>query len=278
MKWVVAGKTDKGCVRQNNEDSLAVDDALGLFIVADGMGGAASGEVASRLAVDVIAKSVREAVSHKDAPLVGHADSRFSPQANRLASSIRLSNQLIYETARARPQDQGMGTTVVSVWMSEHSFVVAHVGDSRIYLVRKGVLQRLTEDHSLVAEQVKKGLLTEEQAEASGIANIITRALGTEPSVEVDLDEVAASEGDCVILCSDGLTKMLDDAQILKAAQEAPEPEALCEQLVSLALAAGGKDNVTVVAARLVDEPRVGLWDRFNRFCKGRKNNAKTSS
>ena len=247
MKVVVGAKTDIGLVRSHNEDSLCVEPELGLFVVCDGLGGHNAGEVASHLASDVVRKYVREQRQKGDSTLADGYDPRFSSSTNRLASAIRLANETVYRAAMDRPDYVGMGTTIVAALLEGPVVSIAHVGDSRAYLVRECALARLTEDHSLVAEQVRRGLLTEEEAEHSPEQNIITRAIGLEARIEVTMNELTLIPGDSFLLCSDGLTKGVKAAQILDAIQGALDPQAASDQLVALANQAGGEDNTTVI-------------------------------
>ena len=262
MVIAVGAKTDVGLKRSHNEDNLCVDPDLGLYIVCDGMGGSNAGEVASRLAVETIQKHLREALSNADLPLVGDYDRQFSAKTNRLASAIRLANQVIRRGAKDQTGQEGMGTTVVSVAFNGPVLSIAHVGDSRIYLVRGEEIKPLTADHSLVAEQVRRGMITEEEAERSPQKNIITRALGVDETVDVELDEISLMQGDGVLLCSDGLTRGVKPAEILDAIRREKEPQAASDRLVELANAAGGLDNTTVVLVAVQDTSSPGPWQR----------------
>src|SRR6266545_2830313 len=262
MNIAVGAKTDVGLKRPHNEDSLCVDPEVGLFVVCDGLGGRNAGEVASRLAVEVIQKHVREAQGNANLPMVGAYDRQFSALTNRLASAIRLANQAIHDAATDQPDQEGMGTTVVSAMLNGQTLSVAHVGDSRLYLIRGDTIEPLTADHSLVAEQVRRGMLTEEEAERSPQRNIITRALGIDETVEVELDEVPLMQGDAVLLCSDGLTKGVKPAEILSAVRDAHASEDASDRLVKLANAAGGDDNTTVIVIMVAPREQHGMWRR----------------
>ena len=249
MKFLSAGKSDKGVSRQNNEDNFCVDDDLRLFIVADGMGGAAAGEVASRMAVEIIRDHVKRSSALGGAgnePFVGGYDKRFSGASNRIASGIRLANQAIYEASQSNVKWRGMGTTVAAALLDGSKMSIAHAGDSRIYLIRASSIVQLTDDHSIVSEQIKSGLLTKEEAEGSEVRNIITRALGTTLSMDIDLDEIDLMDGDRVVLCSDGLTTMVSDNVILSTVAASDEPGSACGALIDIANKNGGKDNITV--------------------------------
>jgi len=247
MSIAVGAKTDVGLKRPHNEDDLCVDPEVGLYVVCDGLGGRNAGEVASRLAVEVIQKHVREAWRDANLPMVGAYDRQFSPLTNRLGSAIRLANQAIRDAAKNQPDQEGMGTTVVSAMLNGQVLSVAHVGDSRMYLIRGDTIEPLTADHSLVAEQVRLGLLTEEEAERSPQQSIITRALGIDDAVDVELDEVPLAQGDVLLLCSDGLTRGVKPAAILDVVRRERDPQAAAERLVKLANAAGGLDITTVI-------------------------------
>jgi protein phosphatase len=252
-----------GLKRSHNEDSLCADPELALFLVCDGMGGRNAGEVASQLTVEMIQTHMREARYNKGLPLIGEYDPKFSPRTNRLASAIRLANEVVYGASRSNPDQAGMGTTVVAAVITDQVLSVAHVGDSRLYLLRGDEIQSLTTDHSLVAEQVRRGLLTEEEAEESPQRNIVTRALGVEHSVEVELDELQLFPGDTLLLCSDGLTRSVKPAEILKLVQSEAEPQAACERLVESANAAGGDDNTTVIQLNVRKTVPQGFWKRL---------------
>lgn len=233
------------------------------------MGGQAAGEVASKLGVDIVLEHCRQAARHPELEMVGAYEPEFSAVTNRLASSIRLSNQAIHEAAEQKPATAGMGSTVVAAQLTGNVLSVAHVGDSRIYLFHEGELRQLTQDHSLVMEQVRRGLLSPQEAEQSELSNVIMRALGAEPTVQVDLDELWVNEGDQVLLCSDGLTRMAPDAQIAEVLADRWTPQQACEQLVELANELGGEDNVSVILVRLLPSPPPSWWRRALRFLVG---------
>jgi len=262
MVIAVGAKTDVGLKRSHNEDNLCVDPDLGLYVVCDGMGGRNAGEVASRLAVETIQKHFREARANANLPMIGAYDRQFSAKTNRLASAIRLANQIIRAGAKDQTSQEGMGTTVVSAVLNGPVLSIAHVGDSRMYLVRGENIKPLTADHSLVAEQVRRGMMTEEEAERSPQKNIITRALGVDEAVDVELDEVPVMAGDGVLLCSDGLTRGVKPAEILDVIRREKEPQAASERLVELANAAGGLDNTTVILVVVQDTASPGPWQR----------------
>ncbi len=232
-------KTDTGRQRRDNEDSAYV--RVPLFVVADGMGGAQAGEVASALAVEEFRRGLPDAG-------VGQATLE-----QRLSERVRSANRRIFDTAQLEREHSGMGTTLTAVYLEDATLVIAHVGDSRAYLLRDGELTRLTDDHSLVEELMRRGKLTPEQAAEHPQRSIITRALGIEPEVEVDTWTYPAQDGDVVLLCSDGLTSMIDEGQIAHALRSEPDLEHAGERLIHEANAAGGRDNITVVLFRLMD-------------------------
>ena len=269
LRVSVGARSDVGIVRQNNEDSFAVDLSLNLFILCDGMGGQAAGEVASKLGVDITLEHCRQAARNPHLGMIGEYRTEFSEPTNRLGSGIRLSNQAIHEAAETQASTSGMGSTVVAARLTGNVLSIAHVGDSRIYLLHEGELRQLTQDHSLVMEQVRRGLISREEAEHSDISNVIMRALGAEPTVKADLDELWVEEGDRVLLCSDGLTRKATDAQIAPILAEAETSQRACDQLVGLANDLGGEDNVTVIVVQLKAPPPLNLFQKLVRFFGG---------
>ena len=248
----VAGKTDVGLVRANNEDNLGFDTASGVFVVCDGMGGQAAGERASKIAVDTIMGYFRKAPK-EGREVVGRVFERLSSRANSLARAIQLANQSIHEEASRDPRFTGMGTTVVAVAVEGDEFSVAHVGDSRAYLLRAGVLQQLTNDHSLVMEQVRRGLITLEDAEKSTIQNVIVRSLGAEESVDPDLADHELLAGDLVLMCSDGLSHFVHDNVLLEVLLASSSADRACTDLIQAAKAAGSNDNITCLVIQAVE-------------------------
>jgi PPM family protein phosphatase len=233
-----AGRTDIGLVRKTNEDAFGYCLSEGVFVLCDGMGGAAAGEIASRIAVDTLIEQLCAAESPENRKAV-------------LEEAIATANRLVHAHAEADASLHGMGTTLVALAILGERALIAHVGDSRCYLFRRGKLTRETNDHSLVDEQVRLGQLTQDQAERSPLRNVITRAIGTQPSVAPEVMELALEPGDLFLLCSDGLTRDLADERLAGILGEAADLEALCEQLVSAANGAGGRDNVTCVVVRI---------------------------
>lgn len=255
----VAGKTDVGCVRANNEDNFGYDSRYGIFVVCDGMGGQAAGEVASKMGVDVLLDYFRNEISaadtHSDNGSFKYSAPSSSLGAKSLANAIQLANRTIFQAGQAQQARQGMGSTIVAALVRGNSLAIAHVGDSRIYLVRQGTIQQLTQDHSLVMEQVRLGYITREQAQKSEMQNIILRALGTEEAVEADIEDLIAVPGDLLLMTSDGLTRHVQDDEILKVVQAHGDLEHACNDLVQMAKDRGGDDNITCLLVRMVSRP-----------------------
>ncbi len=255
MEVKASGITDVGLKRERNEDSFSVEDTLGLFVVADGMGGHLAGEVASQVAVEMITKSYRKWVE-KETPeeeLFSAPDKSLSREGNYILSSIRLANRVIYEMALENEQYHGMGTTVVVLLVKPELIIAANVGDSRIYQIRDDRFERLSKDHTIVAEQIEMGMMTEEEASTSPLKHILTRNLGSAENVEPEIFELIPSDNDRFILCSDGLTDMVKDEEILRMAEEAEDPDQLCRRLVELVLKRGAHDNTTIISVFLSD-------------------------
>jgi PPM family protein phosphatase len=241
------------------------DPPLGLYVVCDGMGGGNAGEVAGALAVQTIQAHLTEAARHTDLPLIGPCDATVSAPANRLASAVRAANDVVHGASWSRPDYTGMGTTVVAALLREDVLAIAHVGDSRLYLVRDGTIQSLTTDHSWVAEQIIQGFITEEEAERSPRRNIVTRALGVGSSVDVELTEIPVKSGDLLLLCSDGLTRGVSPNDIFRILHGSEDLATMSDRLIAMANEAGGDDNTTVVIVGLRDELQVGLWERVKK-------------
>ncbi len=265
MEIVSGGVTDVGRVRTNNEDSYKILDSLNLFVLSDGMGGEAHGEVASELAVETIVKFCTEAKDDTSVTLVDATPDNFSELTKKLRSAVQQANLNIYESAQKNPAQRGMGATVTAAWANDERLSIAHVGDSRAYLLRTGNLQQLTSDHSLVAEQVRRGIITPQQAEESEMQSVLLRALGAHPEVEVDVDEVGIYSGDVLLLCSDGLTRMVTEPEIAGTLQAETDPAAAAQKLVDLANESGGMDNVTVIVVRFQEELKKGWFSWMRR-------------
>lgn len=231
----------------------------GLFVVCDGMGGAPAGEVASQMAVDTIVAQL-EGVEHETAALSATTNQNYLGQTSRLVEAVRRSNAFIYNQAQLNRQQAEMGTTVVGAWIRQHVASVAHVGDSRAYLWHNDRLEPLTRDHSLVEEQVRAGLLDRGMTHASAHQNVLVRALGRQPDVEVDASEVPVQPGDYLLLCSDGLTRMVPEGTLAKAILRLRHPQRICDYLIKMANVNGGADNITVVVVEVMG----GWWRRLS--------------
>lgn len=250
MRIDVAGTTHVGMKRNHNEDSYLLLPEEALFCVADGMGGHSSGEIASRIAIEELCEFFKLTSRDEEATWPFKMDKSRNYDENRLATAIKLANVRIYERANSENKYKGMGTTIATLHFASSVVYVAHVGDSRVYSYRGGVLKQLTEDHSLLNDYLKARKLTAEEIEAFPHKNVIVRALGMKDTVQIDIVRFDPVEGDLFLLCSDGLSGMVPDAQIQKVLSKANGLDSACAQLVEMANAAGGADNVTCVLAR----------------------------
>jgi serine/threonine protein phosphatase PrpC len=239
MLMEVAALTDVGRVRSGNEDAFGLCPEAGLFVVCDGMGGAAAGEVASQSTVAAVTEAL--------------CDPQLANDPRRaLEAGISEANRCVFSRSEQEPSLHGMGTTLVSLLVREGCVWIAHVGDSRCYRFRAGGLERMTQDHSLVDEQVRLGQMTAAEAEMSPLRNVITRAIGTRATVTPDIEEVATEHGDLFLLCSDGLTKEVSEPRLAEIlGQEVPDLQTLCRRLIEEANDSGGSDNITAVAVRI---------------------------
>jgi protein phosphatase len=254
-----AGRTDIGLVRKNNEDNFGYDLGYGIFVVCDGMGGQQAGELASKIGVDTVLNYFRQ--DHQDqnhqnqdqstAPVGGAGLEGVSPRAVRLGTAVQLANQSIHESGAANSSHAGMGSTLVAVLVDGNLFSVANVGDSRVYLIRKNEVVQLTSDHSLVMEQVRRGLITLEEAEHSKMQNVIVRALGTEESVEPDLTDHEFNSDDVLLLCSDGMSRYVKPERMAEAVNQESLEQA-CTDLIEAAKTGGSDDNITCLLIRAV--------------------------
>lgn len=256
MQIASGGVTNVGRMRANNEDCFRIVEPLNLFVLSDGMGGEAHGEIASALAVETIVKHCL-GPDDKDATLVfGDMPAGWSEKTRRLSNAVHLANKNIYESAQAHPEQHGMGATLTAAWIDGSQLSLAHVGDSRAYLLRSGALQQLTSDHSLVAEQVRRGILTPAEAERSEMQSVLLRALGAHPEIEVDAEQHTLFGRDILLLCSDGLTRMVTEPEIAGTLQAELDPGKAAGRLVELANDQGGADNITVVVVRAGSESK----------------------
>ena len=253
MKLRFATASDPGLVRQNNEDAFVADPNLGIFAVADGMGGHASGEVASRMAADLLREFIAQANKEYKAAPSEESTAVLSTPANLLVKAIRLANQKIYQTSQKQNDYRGMGTTLVAIYFPPSSIpVIANVGDSRLYLLRGRTIEQVTEDHSLVWEQYRQGQILKEALAQSPHKNIVTRALGIRPTVDVDVRELETEPGDFFLLCSDGLSDLVPDEELFAVVKKASgNLQKACDHLIRLANQRGGKDNITLLLIRI---------------------------
>lgn len=241
-----AGMTDVGCVRKHNEDSFLAAPELGLYVVADGLGGHAAGEVASRIVVERVAQFVGE-TTEKDRTWPLEYDTNLSFDGNRLKVALLLSDQAIADDIRRNPERETMGSTVVACLMNGGKATLAHVGDSRAYLLSTNGIRQVTRDHSWVAEQVANGILTPSEARIHPFRNVITQALGNGGDLEIEIQELELGKSDRLLLCSDGLSGMVGDAQIWDIVNRSPDFQTAVESLISAARNNGGEDNITAV-------------------------------
>ena len=258
------GVSDTGRVREHNEDTIGTDVDIGLVVLADGMGGYKAGEVASGIAVRTIMGLVKEAVEREDLGIRDEATGLSRPGI-LLRDAIQRANKIIYQTARSQPQCEGMGTTVVSALLFDNMISIAHVGDSRLYRLRGSKFEQVTMDHSLLQELVDRGFYSPEEAQRAANKNYVTRALGVESNVEVELQEVPVHKGDHYVLCSDGLNDMVEDSDIhLTVNTFGDNLDTVAKHLIQLANDNGGRDNVSVVMAQILEAfpARRSVFDR----------------
>ena len=250
----VASCTDPGMVRSHNEDSIAADPANGLLVLADGMGGYNAGEVASGMATTVIITEMQQALAEMRPYDI---DSRTNQEvaARLVREQVLKANTSIFQAAQSQPQYAGMGTTLVTCLFYDNRVLVAHLGDSRLYLLRDARFRQVTRDHSLLQEQIDSGLLTPDQAKNAQHKNLVTRALGIDPSVEPEIHEYPARPGDIYLLCSDGLCDMVDDEDIgMTLTALGGNLKMAAQHLVQMANDNGGRDNVSVILVRVLRE------------------------
>ena len=271
-KLAGAARTDVGLKRETNEDAHLCDDALGLYLLADGMGGHAAGDVASRMVVQTVSDYIRHFLDKPaDAPdRLQMRDETLSDRANTVLQAIQLANQVVHQAAENKKAYRGMGSTVVLLLADGEDLLLAHVGDSRAYRCRGGRLERLTVDHRLAEDPQFKGVI--ENYESTMIARIghtLTRAMGVHPQVAPDIQRLEVLPGDLFLVCSDGLYDMVSAEMIEKVLAAEEDLAAKSGQLVDLALAGGGKDNVTVILVQATGRGQ-RLKKLLNRFSKGR--------
>lgn len=261
-----AAHTDPGMVRSNNEDAVFVNPALGLAILADGMGGGNAGEVASGMATTLLGSDLKQALAGGSPGPAARTTTGESRAFGMLRERIAAANDSIFRAAEHQPQYSGMGTTLVVALFYDNRVAVAHIGDSRLYRLRAGSLAQLTRDHSFLQLQIDAGMMTAEEARHSKQKNLVTRALGIEPEVEPEIHEHQVQPGDLYILCSDGLHDMVDDAAMVLALRSpGVELVSRARQLVQMANDNGGRDNVSVILVDVVGDfgrPK-GWWRRL---------------
>jgi protein phosphatase len=252
LRIEVAGETNVGMKRNHNEDNFSVLEESGLYIVADGMGGHASGEVASKMAVDSLQEFFTATASDPERTWPYKMDRSKGYEENRLITGIKLANLRIYESAQRDARQRGMGTTIVTVFAVESGVYIAHVGDSRVYRVRDKKIEQLTEDHSLLNDYIKMKRLTAEEIANFPHKNVIVRALGMKDTVKVDSRFEQPQENDIIILCSDGLSGPVSDAEMLDITLSASDLKTGAAKLIERANANGGPDNITCVLVRWI--------------------------
>ncbi len=251
MRITSCGITDVGVKRTNNEDNYLVNDELGLFVVCDGMGGHAGGEFASAIAVNTMEEVLARMETTPEIE-AAREEGEIEVMRERVRWAVRLAGKRIHAKAQAEPDYNGMGTTAVALVLEGRNAFVAHVGDSRGYLIRDGRIEQLTEDHSLVNEKIRQGLITVEEARNHRLKNVITRSLGYNEDVEVEIQVRAVRKGDRFLLCSDGLSNLVETGEIGEAVRQMTPQEA-GRHLIQLACSRGGDDNITAVIARVDD-------------------------
>lgn len=246
MNLRAAASTDVGLRRRINEDRFALSPDLGIYLVADGMGGHTAGQVASELAAEASIQAIAA------------LDGASASLAEKLRYAVASANRAIFNTAREKPELAGMGTTLVCLLAGGGRCALAHVGDSRAYLVREGRIRQLTDDHSIVGELLRRKQISEDSAREHPHRHVLTRALGVRRAVEADLLELTPAEGDVFVLCSDGLTNHVEDHEIAKAVADEEDLQEVCEQMVDLANGRGGEDNTTILLAKCENIAPVG--------------------
>lgn len=252
LRVEVAGETNVGKKRNVNEDNLAILSELGLYIVADGMGGHASGDVASQMAVDTLREFFQATADDPERTWPYKMDRSKAYEENRLITGIKLANLRIFSAARRNPQQRGMGTTLVALFAVEQGVYLGHVGDSRVYRIRDNTIEQLTEDHSLLNDYIKMKRLTPDEIENFPHKNVIVRALGMKDSVAVDTRFETPREGDILLLCTDGLAGPVSDEEILSIVTSSPDMTTASHRLIERANDNGGPDNITCVLTRWV--------------------------
>ena len=262
-----AAVTDIGKIREKNEDNVLISSDLGLGAVADGMGGHSAGEIASNIAVSVLAETVRK-VNSQQLKIPDNFLPKLAPVERKLLMAANLANAAIYSTAQSSDIYRMMGTTLTGVLFDKDCATAVHVGDSRLYLFRDDKIIQITTDHSLATEHVRRGLLTRAEADRSKIQNVLTRAMGIKKNIEFDLLKFPVKAGDVLLLCSDGLYKGLSEkemAQLLKKGHDMPIVK-LCKQLVRISNENDGQDNISAVLIKILPAQKATFKQRLNRY------------
>lgn len=262
-----AAVTDIGKIREKNEDNVLISSDLGLGVVADGMGGHSAGEIASSIAVSVLAETIRK-INRGEVKIPATFLPKLEPTERKLLMAANLSNAAIYQTAQSSEIYKMMGTTLTGVLFDHDNAVAVHVGDSRLYLLRGGKIIQITTDHSLAMEHVRRGLLTKAEADKSKIQNVLTRAMGIKKNIEFDLLKFPIKSGDVMVLCSDGLYKGLTEqaiGEILKEHEDLPIVK-LCKLLVRLSNERDGQDNISAVVIKILPPTKPSFRQRMKRF------------
>lgn len=254
MKTLSAGRTNVGRKRENNEDSFFIDDQVGLYIVADGMGGHRAGEVASNTVVSSVKDYMEAFHTSQVAQETNEGD--MSPAATAVCHSVELANRVVYQLSQDQGAYKGMGSTAAVAYFHNGTLITANVGDSRIYLVREDSMEQLTEDHTLLAEHMKKNPEWDPNSASIPMKHILVRAVGIHETVEADVYEMQPLSGDLILMCSDGLTDMLEDEEIHEAVLQGGDLEEICNRLIDMANERGGLDNVTTVLFLLQKEDK----------------------
>lgn len=250
MRIRIYGISDVGKRRERNEDSFLINEDLGLAVVADGMGGHLGGEYASKLAVSTVEEVINSLENDPDMTLQEGVRLRAGDYSGYLRYATQVASMRIYEKAMSDSTLRGMGTTTVVALFRQNKVYIANVGDSRAYRVRDGKIQQITKDHSLVGEQIRAGILSEDDARAHRLKNIITRSVGFQEDVDTDVDIRIVREGDKFIMCSDGLSNLVSDNELCKVVQD-NDMETACKHLIDIANERGGDDNITVVMTEI---------------------------
>jgi PPM family protein phosphatase len=268
-KIQTCGMTHEGRVRDHNEDAIGTEDEAGLLVLADGMGGYAAGEVASAIAIETVTKRVLEGLETIKRGEVEDEATGLTTDSALLGKAVEEANRAINGAAASQPQCEGMGTTIVACLFYDNRICIAHVGDSRLYRIRNDEFQQITLDHSLLQELISRGFYTPAEARKSLNKNLVTRALGVDPTVDVEVQEDVVLVGDTFLLCSDGLSDMVEDDDIhLTISTFSANLQMAAEQLVQLANENGGRDNISVILSRVEKsfEAKKGFFSRFTEW------------